>query len=65
MNQPNDLFNAWLESRSIDINSMAPELRAALVAQWTNEQRPADPPSSRVIIADDECWPHAERVPSF
>lgn len=58
-------FQEWLDARFIDVQSLTPELKTALVAQWVNETLPIEPPQSLVVIADDECWPFAERVPVF
>ncbi len=51
-------FHDWLKSRNIDQQSLMPELRAALIAQWNNEQRSLEPPEHTVVILNSEGqWP--------
>lgn len=49
-------FDQWLRSRNIDVQTLTPELRAALLAQFERETQPP----SEVLVqldADAERWP--------
>lgn len=63
-------FQAFLDSRNIDQQSLAPELRAALAKQWQAESVPSVPmvqsqPETILLIPDsvDERWSRAVRLP--
>ena len=54
-----DPFNQWLSSRNIDAQTLTPELRAALVAQWADEEKAKKPPEHvLLVLGSDDCrWP--------
>ena len=53
-------FNDWLLSRDIDTETLTPELRAALEAQFEDEH---SPPTEAIVLTDDELWGCPVRVP--
>lgn len=58
-------FSKWLVDKNIDANELAPELRAALIAQWVGEQMRLAPPATVLVIPDDtpeERWQRAVRM---
>lgn len=58
-------FQDFLDSRNIDQQDLTPELAAALVKQWQDEQ--PEPVKSLILIPDDtpeERWQRAIRLPT-
>lgn len=58
-------FQQFLASRNIDANELTPELRKALMLQYSAELVPVDKPRSIIYIPDDtpeERWSRAIRL---
>ncbi len=57
-------FKQWLEARNIDQQELTPELAAALIKQWQEEQ--PEPVRSLILIpdgCDGDQWARAVRLP--
>lgn len=54
-------FDEWLASR-IDAQTISPELRRALRAQYDAERQP---PAEAIVVVDDEVWNQAIREPAL